>query len=710
MSFFGLNIAGSALAAFQDAANVTSDDIANVNTPGASRQTVQIVQNAPVVGSPGYATWAGPGTKGDGISVGSIARIHQDSYDSLFRGASSSQNFYDVQSQQLSAVQASFAEPSGGVNKAFSDLQTALSQLASNPRGTSERQGVIAKTQAFVSTLNRVSNAISGAKATAIQQATATVAQVNALVDKIAAFNGQIRASKAIGDNPNTYQDQRDQLVDQLSTLLATQSAIQGNGSTLVTVGGRALVNDTQAYHLANPVIGTDPSGNAVLVVGFQNDPVPSNPTPIPLGSGQLQGYVDLYNAKLAPYGAQLDAFANASAYEIDQVTTATFDQNGNAGQALLQPLVASQAVSASNIKVGITDPAQVGAALASTVAGNLTVSANSANNVVNTAQAIAGNITLNYPATAGTGTLTVTADGVAQAYAYDTNANGNADTIDHFISNFNAAQLGVSASFDQTAQKIVFSRDPVNVSLGHRAAVAAAGTQVSPDFTISDSNAPAAVPPPPGTNSTSILEVLGAGAIQGVVQNAGNAFGAGDNGGANATLGVFARNAGIPSLQTSSPTAIAGPGAVTVLPPAANPQAFSAVNVGQVLTIGAGTAAQENVVVSAVNRFTGSLTFTAANAHAANFAISSGRSQTLGAFYAGIVGRLGFDTQTAAVGANSQTKLALNIDKVRQSIQGINIDEETQNLVKFQNAYSAAAKTLNVLESLITTAVGLIR
>ncbi|HWT05696.1 MAG TPA: flagellar basal body protein, partial [Xanthomonadales bacterium] len=108
MSFFGLNIIGSAVDAFQQAANTTSDNIANVNTPGASRQVVNLREAAPIVGSPGYASWSGPGTKGDGVIVDSITRIHMDSYDSLFRGASASQSYFDVQQQQLSAIQSSF--------------------------------------------------------------------------------------------------------------------------------------------------------------------------------------------------------------------------------------------------------------------------------------------------------------------------------------------------------------------------------------------------------------------------------------------------------------------------------------------------------------------------------------------------------------------------------------------------------------------------
>jgi flagellar hook-associated protein 1 FlgK len=708
MSFLGLNLIGSAIDAFQQAANTTSNNIANVNTPGASRQVVNLTEASPIVGSPGYSTWTGPGTQGDGVLVSSITRIHQDSYDGLFRGASSAQSYFNVEQQQLSAIQSSFGEPTNGVNQAFTDLQTAISQLASNPTGTSERQGVITASQAFVTALNRVGGAIQNAQATVIQQATTIVNQANSLIDKIAGLNAQIRASNAVGDNPNTYQDQRDQYVDQLSQLLSTQTSVQSNGSTLVTVGGRALVNDTQAYHLAAPVVGTDASGNPTLVIGFQGDPNPSNPTPVQLGSGQLAGYTDVYNTKLTPYARKLDAFANATATEIDRITTAGYDANGGPGIALLQPAVATQAIGANNIQVGITDPAQLPAALASTAAGALTVGMNAANTVVDTAASLQLNTTLAHPAAVGgpgTGSLTVTVDGVAQTFNYNFGPGGNATTVDAFVTNFNAAQLGVTASFDSVSQKIVFARDPSNTGAAHRALQGANPT--TPAFTIADSNAPAGGTD--GTPSTSILEMLGASAISGVQQNSANAFGTGDNGAANALLKLFAKSVGVPGLQTTSPTAIAAPGSVTVAPPAGNPAAFAQIDVGQALTLDAGTANQENVVVTAVNRTTGAITFTAAQTHAANFAIASAATTTLGAYYGGLIGQLGLDVQTATSGNTAQTTLAANIDAVRQGIDGINLDEETQNLIKYQNSYAAAAKTMSVLSQLLTTAIGLI-
>ncbi|HZX67786.1 MAG TPA: flagellar basal body rod C-terminal domain-containing protein, partial [Candidatus Elarobacter sp.] len=359
-------------------------------------------------------------------------------------------------------------------------------------------------------------------------------------------------------------------------------------------------------------------------------------------------------------------------------------------------------------IQVGMTNPAQFPAALASTEAGSLTTGINAANTVVNTAAAVQTNATFAHPGAVGgptTGTLTVQVDGVAQTFNYDFGPAGNATTIDAFVTNFNSAQLGVTASFDPGAQKIVFARDPNNTGATHRALQGANPT--TPDFTITDSNAPAGGSQ--GTPSTSLLEILGASAIGGVNQNATNAFGAGDNGAANALLKLFSKSVGAPGLQTTSPTAIAGPGAVTVLPPAGNPGAFAQLDVGAVLTIGAGTPAQENVVVTGVNRTTGSITFTAAQPHAANFAIATAATTTLGAYYGSLIGQLGLDVQTATTGNSAQTTLAANIDQVRQGIDGINLDEETQNLVKFQNSYQAAARTMNVLDQLLQTAIGLI-
>jgi flagellar hook-associated protein FlgK len=354
----------------------------------------------------------------------------------------------------------------------------------------------------------------------------------------------------------------------------------------------------------------------------------------------------------------------------------------------------------------------------------------NSGNNTVSTAVAIDGNTTLrNPPAGPLTGTLTISIDGLtpttvppAQTFTYDTSAAppaataGNADTIGDFMTNFNAGHFGVTASFDATTQTIAFARDPNNIDAVHR------GLQGSnaptPGFTITDSNAPPASAPQ-GTAATGLLEALGAGAISGVPQTAQNAYGPGDNGAANALIKLFSQKVGAGALQTTaSAVSSASAGSVTITQPAGTPGAFSTISVGQMLTIVNASGAQQNVPVTAVDRTNGTITVLASAAISgpsigppayAGDAITTDQTQTLGATYQSLITGMALDASTATSGTASQTALASSIDAARQSVDGINIDEETQNLLKFQSAYAAAAKTLSTLNDMMQTTLGLI-
>jgi flagellar hook-associated protein 1 FlgK len=703
-TFFGLDLMSTSLQSFSVAENVTSDNISNVNTPGASRQQVVFTEQQPLVGSPFMATHV-PGTAGQGVIVTQIQRIHDNAYDSMFRGASSSQNYYQTQQNTLQAVQSQLGDPNSGIAAEYSAFQTAVTQLvnqASSGNATTASQNVLTQAQALTTSLNNAGNTITAQQQSVLQQGGTLVTTVNGILDQIAALNGQIRASTAVGDNPNTFSDQRDYLIDQLSQYLSTQTSIQADGSTLVTVNGQALVNDTVAYHLAAPTIGTASNGASQFQINFATTPPASSTTPgIPLGSGQLAALQDLYNNKLSPYLTQLNQFATALSTEVNRITTAAYNQNGQSGSALFIPIVSSLPISAGNIQCGITDPTQLPIILANTGAGTLVQPLNSANNTVDTTQALTNNASLaNPPAAALAGQLDINVDGIQSIFNYNTGAGGNADTINDFINNFNAGQYGVTASFNTTSQSIVFARDPNNESLALRGLQAlAGGSAETPDFTLTDSNFNAANP------AASLLGVLGANAISGVDQNQTNAYGQGDNSGANALVNLFQANVGIPSLSETSNgvAAVAGVATTVTVPAGTDAQ------VGQQLTLAAGTATQENVTITSISYNAAgveSVTFTTKNNHAANFTIASTPTQTLQQFYSGFATQVGIDTQTAITGTTTQTNLANTINSQRQSIDGINLDEETQNLIKYQNAYSAAAKTISTLNSLLGTII----
>jgi flagellar hook-associated protein 1 FlgK len=727
MSFFSFNTVGNALDAYQQALSVTSDNIANVATPGASRQSADITQADPISASPFYASHLGsPGTRGEGAVVKQITRIHQNSYDSLYRGASSSQNFYTTEQQQLTTLQSNFGEPSNGVNSAYAALQTAVSNAAASPTSVAVRQAVLTQAQTMSTAFNTASAAITTQETSAQQQAGSVVTQANTFIDQIATLNGQIRALSATGDNPNTYLDERDYAIDQLSQIIPTTTELQSNGSSLVSVGGVPVVNDTVAYHIAAPVVTTSSNGTPTLVVGLANDKNPLSPTPILLGSGQLGAFTDLYNNKLAPYGQQLDNFASSAATEMNRITQAGVDLNGNAGTALFSVPPPGTAITAATIGVAITDPTQLPLGLISTAAGSLTQPMNSANNTVSTSVALDGNATLLNPPPVGglSGTLTVGVDGATQTFAYNTAATAAsttlgvttypADTIGDFMTNFNAGHFGVTASYDAVTQRIGFARDPNNVDAVHRGKQGSSATTA--DFTITDSLSPAGTTPPSaataqGTAASGLLQALGATNINAVPQTATNALGTADNGAANALTKLFSQNVGVGALQTiAAAISSGGPGAVTIAPPVGTPGVFSTVNVGQVLTIvNATTGTTQNVPVTAVNRNTGTITVSASATIATSDSITTAQTQTLGGAYQGLITQMGLDLKTSTSGVATQTTLASNIDAARQSVDGINIDEETQNLLKFQSAYTAAAKTLSTLNAVMQTTLALI-
>lgn len=708
-TFFGLDMMATSLQSFSVAENVTSNNIANVNTPGASRQQADVNEQVPLVGSPFMATHV-PGTVGQGAIISQIQRIHTDAYDAMFRGASSSQNYYSTQQNVLKGILAQLGDPNAGIGVQYGAFQSAIAQLisqASSGNPTAARSNVLSTAQALASSLGTAANAVTTQEQSVLQQGATLVTKVNGILDQIAALNGQIRASTAVGDSPNTFSDQRDYLIDQLSQYLSTQTSIQSDGSTLVTVNGQALVNDAVTYHLANPVVGQAANGTPTFKIDFASNPTAAATAPgIPLGAGQLGALQDLYNNKLIVYGTQLDQFASAMSNEVNRITQGAYDQNGTAGTALFQPIVAALPISAGNIKAGITDPNQLPVALANTSAGNLVTALNSANNTVDSSQAIVANGSIaNAPAASFAGQLTISVDGINQTFNYD--LAGNSNTINNFVTNFNDGHFGVTASFDASSQRMVFVRDPQNEDLVLRGAQQA--NPETPDFSITDSKWTA------GTPAASLLGILGAQNLQsgpgvGVVQNASNAFAANDNGAANALVKVFQFNVGIPALETSSGALVATANTAITVP---LPAGVSNVRVGQVLTLDArpGAAApQENVTVSAIsiNPLTGieSITFTPAQNHAAGFSIASAPVQTLQQFYGGLITQVGIDTQTAITGTTTQTNLTNTIDQTRQSIAGINLDEETQNLIKYQNAYQAAAKTIATMNQLLNTII----
>ncbi len=90
--------------------------------------------------------------------------------------------------------------------------------------------------------------------------------------------------------------------------------------------------------------------------------------------------------------------------------------------------------------------------------------------------------------------------------------------------------------------------------------------------------------------------------------------------------------------------------------------------------------------------------------------ALISTQTQTLGQAYASIIAQVGLDGQTATTGTSTQTNIATAINQTRQSTDGINLDEETQNLIMYQTSYQAAAKVVTIIDTMLQSVLGIIQ
>ena len=85
---------------------------------------------------------------------------------------------------------------------------------------------------------------------------------------------------------------------------------------------------------------------------------------------------------------------------------------------------------------------------------------------------------------------------------------------------------------------------------------------------------------------------------------------------------------------------------------------------------------------------------------------VLSANSVTISEFYAGLVGTLGIKTQEASNLKENYNLLATQLDNAKQSVQGVSIDEEMTNMMKYQRAYEASARMITYIDSALETII----
>lgn len=346
-----LYLSQNSLEANQAALNITSNNVANANTPGYTDEV---------------ATWneldtvslSGNAAAGMGATVSAVSQ-RDPVLDQRVQQQTQAVAASSAESSALADLQSIFGLTSNASSSASTTLGTDISSffnsfsaLQGSPSDASVRQGVLSAASTLATDFNSAASALSQQTAALNQQATGIVSNVNSLLSSIAQLNVEIQGSSPNAD-AGTLEDQRQQDLTQLSQLIGfDQIKTENNGLTLTTGSGQPLISEGQAFPLSTSLVN-----GQVDIIAASGADVTST-----LTGGQLGGILTARDQDVPQASAALDSLAYSIGTAVNTQNEAGLDASGNAGGAIFN-LPATSAGAAAGISLATNNPNAIAAA-----------------------------------------------------------------------------------------------------------------------------------------------------------------------------------------------------------------------------------------------------------------------------------------------------------------------------------------------------------
>ena len=308
-----LNIALSGLQAQQSALNVVGHNIANVNTPGYTRQRANI--------SSGQALIQGDVYYGSGANVTSVQGIRDRFLNLQITRETAKQSGADTRYTTVSAVSSSLGDTGAtGISAKLQAFFQSFQDLAARPEDTSLRTNVVGKAQNLVSSLQTQYQMLDDQRSNADQTVGSLVGQVNTLANQIAQLNQRITSATTAGAD-NDAIDQRQALTDKLAGLVGINVVESPKGEYQITLdsGNAVLVTGTNAFDLVAKRSGDE--GYLQLTSNMAGTVVDVTSA---IKEGTLGAKLDLRDNILVGFQAQLDQLAAGIASGVNSVHKTT--------------------------------------------------------------------------------------------------------------------------------------------------------------------------------------------------------------------------------------------------------------------------------------------------------------------------------------------------------------------------------------------------
>lgn len=314
-----LSIGSSALLAYRRALDVTSNNIANVNTAGYSRQRAELSARGSVGAGYGYI--------GSGVDVSTVRRISDGLVNTRLQTDTAAYSRLYTYSSYASRVDQLLSGADTSLARPLQNFFDAANALAQNPSSTAARQSLIGTAQTLAARINDTQSQLDAMAGDVDIRIEAAVGDINRLTGAIASLNERIAlAQGAFQQPPNDLLDQRDQLLQELAGQVGISTTTQGDGSVSVfTASGQALVVGNRATALS---VGPDRYDSGQLdVLHGGSARVTSQ-----LSGGVLGGLLDVRREVIDPARSDLGRLAAGIADAVNAQHAQGLDANGALG------------------------------------------------------------------------------------------------------------------------------------------------------------------------------------------------------------------------------------------------------------------------------------------------------------------------------------------------------------------------------------------
>ncbi|NMM10202.1 MAG: flagellar hook-associated protein FlgK [Polaromonas sp.] len=647
----------SGLSVSQAALVTTGHNTANVNTPGYSRQSAQISSN-------GGTYNPGVGFFGTGARVSDVTRSYDQYLVSQLNQAQSSNQSLTTYYTQVSQIDNLLANKTAGLAPQMQVLFSHVQAVANTPADPAARQQLISSSQALASQFRSINQYLTGLNASVNDQVSGSVDQINTYAEQIANLNKQVAmlSNAAGGQAPNDLLDQRDQLVNELGNLVGTKVVVQDGGQFNVFIGnGQTLVLGEKATRLATISSASDANHTTVAAVNASGKAVELQESVI--SGGSLGGLLQFRSETLTSSQNSLGRIAIALADSFNAQQNLGVDLNGALGTNFFSQASPGVISNSKNTGSLVLTPSFTDSNQLTTSDYRLDVKAGPVYTLTRLSDQQLIPLAPGFPGTAST-----TFDGVTLAFASGTAAAGDSFLI----------QPTRAGARDLT----VLLSDPSKI---------AAASPVITGNTASNQGSGAISA---GSVDANYLAAPLAANVTLTYNSATNQFSGFPAGAAVAV--TFANG----STDPASPYAAGAP--VTYTEGAKMTFNGLTVTISGTPSNGDKFTIEKNT--SGVSDGRNALLLGALQ----NKKTINNGTASFNDAYAQLVSTVGNKARQIDIANTAQTSLTTQIRASQQSVSGVNQDEETANLLMFQQMYQANAKVIQTASTMFDAVLGI--